>query len=66
MMFIRGLGGFNYPGKGVIKPMPETPKRNPDYQLLGETYASQAFVYRLCTDMNPLHIVPSIAQAQNF
>lgn len=55
MMFIRGLGGFNYPGKGFIKPMPETPKRNPDYQLLGETYASQAFVYRLCNPYDLFH-----------
>lgn len=46
--------------------MPEPPKRNPDFRIVGDTYANQAFVYRLCTDMNPLHIVPSIAQSQKF
>jgi hypothetical protein len=35
MAFIRGLGGFNYPGKGYIKPNPLTPKRKPDYKLIG-------------------------------
>lgn len=46
--------------------MPEIPKRNPDFVIKGETYPNQAFLYRLCTDMNPLHIVPSIAQSQKF
>jgi acyl dehydratase len=66
MAFIRGLGGFNYPGKGIIKPNPSTPQRKPDYTLSGSTFPNQAFVYRLCFDMNPLHIVPSIAKSQNF
>lgn len=65
-MFVRGLGGFNYEGKGFIKPMPDTPSRVPDYKVVGETFPGQAFVYRLNYDMNPLHIVPSIAQSQNF
>lgn len=65
-IFLRGLGGFNYPGKGLIKPMPEIPNKNPDYKIVGETFPGQAFVYRLSFDVNPLHIDVNVAKAQNF
>lgn len=65
-MFLRGLGGFHYPGKGHIKPAVEIPQTVPDFKIAAETYPGQAFLYRLCSDLNPLHIDPNIAKAQNF
>lgn len=66
LLFIKGLGGFNYGGKGFIKPLVQIPSRDPDYNLVGKTYPDQAFLYRLTFDVNPLHIDPNIAQMQNY
>ena len=66
LIFIKGLGGFNFPGKGHIKKPVEIPKRKPDWALVGKTFPNQAFIYRLAYDLNPLHIDPSIAQTQKY
>lgn len=42
------------------------PSRKPDFTLQGSTYSGQAFLYRLCADLNPLHIDPQISKALNF
>lgn len=65
-LFLRGLGGFGFKGKGLITQLPEIPKRNPDFVLKGETYPGQAFLYRLSGDINPLHVDPNVAQGQKF
>ena len=65
-LFLRGLGGFGFKGKGLIAQIPEIPKRKPDHILKGETYPGQAFLYRLSGDINPLHVDPAVAQGQKF
>ena len=65
-LFLRGLGGFGFKGKGLITQIPEIPKRKPDHILKGETYPGQAFLYRLSGDINPLHVDPNVAQGQKF
>jgi 3-hydroxyacyl-CoA dehydrogenase/3a,7a,12a-trihydroxy-5b-cholest-24-enoyl-CoA hydratase/multifunctional beta-oxidation protein/peroxisomal enoyl-CoA hydratase 2 len=65
-LFIKGLGGFKFPGKGLIKPMLEVPQRDPDFKFEACTFPSQALLYRLSGDANPLHIDPGVAAGQNF
>mmetsp|Transcript_111461 Transcript_111461/g.154025 ORF Transcript_111461/g.154025 Transcript_111461/m.154025 type:complete len:302 (-) Transcript_111461:63-968(-) len=63
--FIRGLGGFGY--KGTVKlPFPKMPKRAPDAISEDKTQSNQAFLYRLCNDMNPLHVDPDMAAMGGF
>lgn len=35
MLFIKGLGGFGFQGKGLIKPAVQVPSRKPDWKLVG-------------------------------
>jgi peroxisomal enoyl-CoA hydratase 2 len=65
-IIIKGLGGFGYKGKGVMKTLPTIPTRNPDHVLKGTSYPNQAWLYRLTGDINPLHVDPNIASIQNF
>ncbi|KAF9077441.1 peroxisomal dehydratase [Rhodocollybia butyracea] len=43
-----------------------TPKTKPDWVYEDQTSSSQALVYRLSGDYNPLHIDPAIGQAAGF
>ena len=63
--FLRGDGGFGGPSGPVKKPHPE-PERAPDVSLDLATRPEQALIYRLNTDLNPLHIDPKIAAAAGF
>ena len=64
-LFIRGIGGFGY--KGTIKTeYPKNPKRAPDMIKEEKTVKNQAFLYRLCSDSNPLHIDPQMAAMGGF
>jgi acyl dehydratase len=63
--FLRGDGGFGGPQGPVKKPHPE-PERAPDLSLDLHTRPEQAAVYRLNSDLNPLHIDPAIARAAGF
>jgi len=69
-VFIRGAGGFG--GKRVGKDRgaatsPNTPpKRQPDAVMEEKTSASQAALYRLSGDSNPLHILPEFAAIGGF
>lgn len=63
--FLRGDGGFGGPSGPVKKPHPE-PERAPDVALDLATRPEQALIYRLNTDLNPLHIDPKIAAAAGY
>lgn len=63
---VRGAGGFggarNLPGEAL----PPVPQRDPDAEVLLPTARSQAAIYRLSGDRNPLHIDPAIARSAGF
>jgi acyl dehydratase len=63
--FLRGDGGFGGPSGPVKAPHPE-PERAPDVTLEMATRPEQALVYRLNSDLNPLHIDPKVAAAAGF
>jgi acyl dehydratase len=63
--FLRGDGGFGGPSGPVKQPHAE-PDRAPDITLDLATRPEQALIYRLNTDLNPLHIDPKIAAAAGF
>ena len=63
--FMRGDGGFGGPAGPVRPPHPE-PDRAPDLTLDQPTRPEQALVYRLNSDLNPLHIDPEVAKAAGF
>ncbi len=60
--FIRGLTGHGYQGTSgfqVCNSMPkQAPDRKPDFVNEEKTNPNQAFLYRLCSDKNPLHVDP--------
>lgn len=63
--FIRGAGGFGGergPGGGRNAP----PERPPDVALSVATFPTQAALYRLCGDLNPMHIDPALARAAGY
>lgn len=62
VVFCMGSGGFG--GKtrsNELKPLVPTPSRAPDIVEVEKTGTSQAALYRLAGDLNPLHIDPSFA-----
>ena len=63
--FLRGDGGFAGPSGPVKRPHPE-PERAPDLTLDLATRPEQALVYRLNSDLNPLHIDPTVARDAGF
>ena len=63
--FLRGNGGFGGPTGPVKQPHPE-PSRAPDVTLDMPTRPEQALVYRLNSDLNPLHIDPEVAKGAGF
>ena len=65
-VFAKTLGGSGFKGTGKSKPLPSTPKRNPDSVLKASTFKNQALLYRLNSDPNPLHVDPNIAALARF
>lgn len=68
-IFIRGEGGFTSDtDKGASKSpaAPPVPDRDPDHRVTYQTLSSQALLYRLCGDRNPLHSDPAFAAMGGF
>ena len=63
--FLRGDGGFGGPSGPVKRPHPE-PEGSPDLTVDLATRPEQALVYRLNSDLNPLHIDPAVARDAGF
>ncbi|KAL5482279.1 hypothetical protein EMCRGX_G022586 [Ephydatia muelleri] len=66
-IFINGAGGFG--GKRASphdKPTVRLPERAPDATLQQQTLTTQAALYRLNGDYNPLHIDPQFAAVGGF
>ena len=64
-VILRGLGGYGH--KGTYKSsMPNKPARAADHTKLEPTLPNQAILYRLCGDLNPLHIYPEFAAMGKF
>ena len=63
---MRGAGGFggarDLPGTAL----PPVPQRDPDAEILLPTSLTQAAIYRLSGDRNPLHIDPDMAHSAGF
>lgn len=62
-IYLGGAGGFG--GKrssDKVRPLAKHPSRNPDATIQEKTSLSQAALYRLSGDYNPLHVDPSFAQ----
>ncbi|KAK4883830.1 hypothetical protein RN001_000101 [Aquatica leii] len=65
--FAVGAGGFGGPRTGsYIKPCLPKPNRKPDISMSYKTSNDQAALYRLCGDLNPLHIDPNMAVLLGF
>merc|ERR1711976_941821 len=64
-VFIRGIGGFGFPGKDKAVGWAK-PKAAPTKVLEQKTDPNQAIVYRLAGDYNPLHIDPDMAAMGGF
>ncbi|KAI0075244.1 putative multifunctional beta-oxidation protein [Panus rudis PR-1116 ss-1] len=69
-VFIRGAGGFggkrSGKDRGAATAANAPPQRKPDAIVEEKTLSSQAALYRLNGDLNPLHILPEFAAAGGF
>jgi acyl dehydratase len=64
-IFIRGIGGFG--DAGILNDrLPSVPKRSPDLSYTEATSPSQAVIYQLSGDHNPLHISRDMAALGGF
>jgi acyl dehydratase len=64
-IFIRGEGGWGG-DRGPSGPRNVPPEREPDHTVSYETLPTQALIYRLSGDRNPLHSDPSFAKLAGF
>lgn len=63
--FARGEGGFGG-DRGPSAPAFEIPARDPDFRADMPTLPTQALLYRLSGDLNPLHADPDFAKMAGF
>jgi acyl dehydratase len=61
----RGEGGFGGP-RPPESPKATPPQRDPDFRVEEATTETQALLYRLSGDLNPLHADPAIGQLAGF
>jgi acyl dehydratase len=68
VLVLRGDGGFSRAGGGdeAAPPAPDTPKTEPDLSIELPTRTDAALLYRLCGDLNPLHVDPAVARKAGF
>jgi 3-hydroxyacyl-CoA dehydrogenase/3a,7a,12a-trihydroxy-5b-cholest-24-enoyl-CoA hydratase len=64
-LFIRGAGGFGGE-RGPAQPSTTIPQLEPDHIVSERIPASQALLYRLSGDRNPLHADPRIAALAGY
>jgi acyl dehydratase len=65
-IFVRGEGVSNGPKEERPTVSGEVPDRTPDAVVQSATSPTQAALYRLCGDRNPIHIDPTAAAAAGF
>lgn len=67
-LFMLGDGGFSKHGPSDPLPasLPPLPLREPDLELEFRVPLNAAFIYRLCGDLNPLHVDPDQAARGGF
>ncbi|KAI9173248.1 hypothetical protein H9P43_007379 [Blastocladiella emersonii ATCC 22665] len=69
-LFIRGIGGWGgrktSAERGAATAANEPPARTPDAVVEEKTVESQAALYRLSGDLNPLHIDPAMSAMGGF
>ncbi|NUT36492.1 MAG: 3-alpha,7-alpha,12-alpha-trihydroxy-5-beta-cholest-24-enoyl-CoA hydratase [Hamadaea sp.] len=63
-IFARGEGGFG--GHRGASTRVEVPDRAPDFHTVVRTTPEQPLLYRLCGDLNPLHVDPGFAAMAGF
>ncbi len=63
-IFVKDEGGFGG-SRGPSTAVP-APDRAPDEVLTVATFSAQALLYRLCGDLNPLHVDPGFAAMAGF
>jgi acyl dehydratase len=63
--FVRGAGGFGG-DRGPSGRRNVPPERPPDHVLTVPTFRSQAALYRLTGDRNPIHVDPAFARAAGY
>ncbi|WP_243057486.1 MaoC/PaaZ C-terminal domain-containing protein [Nocardioides sp. SR21] len=63
-IFVKGEGGWGG-DRGSSSPV-ELPERAPDTDTTYDVAPTQALLYRLCGDRNPLHADPDFAKAAGF
>jgi acyl dehydratase len=64
--FLRGDGGCGGTDTGAVRALHPTPHRPPDLAVDLTTLPSQALLYRLNGDFNPLHASPAAAAKAGF
>lgn len=60
------MGGSGIKSTGKLNPLASIPKRPHDLVLSDKTFPNQAILYRLNSDLNPLHIEPANAKLAGF
>lgn len=66
VLFARADGGFGGNAQSRHVPLPPCPDTAPDFTFEWPTQNNQALLYRLNSDMNPLHADPEVAAAAGF
>lgn len=64
--FLRDDGGCGSAGAPIPRPAPAPAERAPDAVITIATAPNQALIYRLSSDLNPLHIDSEVARAAGF